>query len=142
LERIIIESQKNEKCDESGIKELPSDPDNSETEKAKDSDVKEEEMKETSFSHLLADKKSVLQKNDKITNDEESNSAKFFQSSENEVNLDPKTYCKLGHFHLLLENYPKGSPLHNNFPIELIHSPISLLYFSIIGLSEISVGKS
>lgn len=26
----------------------------------------------------------------------------------NDINIDPKTYCKLGHFHLLLEDYPKG----------------------------------
>lgn len=25
------------------------------------------------------------------------------------INIDPRTYCKLGHFHLLLEDYPKGS---------------------------------
>jgi hypothetical protein len=25
-----------------------------------------------------------------------------------EINIDPKTYCKLGHFHLLLEDYVKG----------------------------------
>lgn len=25
-----------------------------------------------------------------------------------DINIDPKTYCKLGHFHLLLEDYPKG----------------------------------
>jgi histone demethylase len=24
------------------------------------------------------------------------------------INIDSKTYCKLGHFHLLLENYSKG----------------------------------
>lgn len=24
------------------------------------------------------------------------------------INIDPKTYCKLGHFHLLLEDYAKG----------------------------------
>jgi len=24
------------------------------------------------------------------------------------INIDPKTYCKLGHFHLLLADYPKG----------------------------------
>lgn len=24
------------------------------------------------------------------------------------INIDPKTYCKLGHFNLLLEEYPKG----------------------------------
>lgn len=25
------------------------------------------------------------------------------------ISIDPKTYCKLGHFHLLLEDYTKGS---------------------------------
>lgn len=24
------------------------------------------------------------------------------------INIDPRTYCKLGHFHLLLEDFPKG----------------------------------
>jgi histone demethylase len=28
-----------------------------------------------------------------------------------EINIDPKTYCKLGHFHLLLEDYVKGTVL-------------------------------
>lgn len=28
---------------------------------------------------------------------------------ENIINIDPRTYCKLGHFHLLLEDYPKGN---------------------------------
>lgn len=25
------------------------------------------------------------------------------------ISIDPKTYCKLGHFHLLLEDYNKGT---------------------------------
>ena len=25
------------------------------------------------------------------------------------IDIDPKTYCKLGHFQLLLEDYPKGT---------------------------------
>lgn len=25
------------------------------------------------------------------------------------ISIDPKTYCKLGHFHLLLEDYSKGN---------------------------------
>lgn len=25
-----------------------------------------------------------------------------------EINIDPRTYCKLGHFHLLVEDYAKG----------------------------------
>lgn len=27
------------------------------------------------------------------------------------ISIDPKTYCKLGHFHLLLEDYTKGNIL-------------------------------
>ena len=27
---------------------------------------------------------------------------------EKEINIDPRTYCKLGHYHLLLEDYEKG----------------------------------
>lgn len=27
------------------------------------------------------------------------------------ISIDPKTYCKLGHFHLLLEDYSKGRRL-------------------------------
>lgn len=27
---------------------------------------------------------------------------------EEEISIDPRTYCKLGHFHLLLEDYAKG----------------------------------
>lgn len=26
-----------------------------------------------------------------------------------DINIDPRTYCKLGHFHLLLEDYAKGT---------------------------------
>lgn len=33
--------------------------------------------------------------------------------SRKEISIDPKTYCKLGHFYLLLEDYNKG----NNFSI-------------------------
>lgn len=34
-----------------------------------------------------------------------------FKENEDEdkgISIDPKTYCKLGHFHLLLEDYGKG----------------------------------
>lgn len=27
------------------------------------------------------------------------------------INIDPRTYCKLGHYHLLLENYEKGKTI-------------------------------
>lgn len=30
------------------------------------------------------------------------------EADEKPIDIDPKTYCKLGHFHLLLEDYAKG----------------------------------
>lgn len=33
------------------------------------------------------------------------------------INIDPRTYCKLGHFHLLLEDYPKGNSAKKSFLI-------------------------
>lgn len=39
-----------------------------------------------------------------------------------DINIDPRTYCKLGHFHLLLEDYAKGNIYNSNFiNIELEH---------------------
>lgn len=40
------------------------------------------------------------------TNSEESGKD---DNDEKGISIDPKTYCKLGHFHLLLEDYSKGS---------------------------------
>jgi hypothetical protein len=34
--------------------------------------------------------------------------AKKEDADEKPIDIDPKTYCKLGHFHLLLEDYSKG----------------------------------
>lgn len=31
-----------------------------------------------------------------------------YEDDEEEISIDPRTYCKLGHFHLLLEDYAKG----------------------------------
>lgn len=33
--------------------------------------------------------------------------------NEEEIPIDPRTYCKLGHFHLLLEDYAKGNSNYN-----------------------------
>lgn len=35
-------------------------------------------------------------------------SAKKDEVDEQPIDIDPKTFCKLGHFHLLLEDYAKG----------------------------------
>lgn len=37
-------------------------------------------------------------------------SSKKDEADEKPIDIDPKTYCKLGHFHLLLEDYAKGKP--------------------------------
>lgn len=45
--------------------------------------------------------------NDEPIKIEESTSDKDDPYSK-DINIDPRTYCKLGHFHLLLEDYAKG----------------------------------
>ena len=55
-----------------------------------------------------------------------------------EINIDPKTYCKLGHFHLLLEDYAKGK--HSMFPKIFFYYTILLtipLLFSYVCLSKV-----
>lgn len=141
MEHIIIEAQSqklksDEKSDDSGTKESQN-SDNSETHIKTEptADVKEEN--ETSFGQSVSDNDVdmtdltgvPIQKGDKP--DLEKDPAKIYENSENEVNVDPKTYCKLGHFHLLLEDYAKGKNSllshwkFSNFPI----------FFSILALS-------
>jgi hypothetical protein len=33
-------------------------------------------------------------------------------ANEKKIVIEPKTYCKLGHFHLLLEDYEKGELIY------------------------------
>lgn len=57
-----------------------------------------------------------------------------------DINIDPRTYCKLGHFHLLLEDYSKGKCFvfvhlfgKNCFFLTLIYLSIN----SNVGISEV-----
>lgn len=43
---------------------------------------------------------------------EESTSSDKDDPYSKDINIDPRTYCKLGHFHLLLEDYAKGTIFH------------------------------
>lgn len=45
---------------------------------------------------------------DANANDIEEEMAPVAAEESRGINIDPRTYCKLGHFHLLLEDYPKG----------------------------------
>ena len=38
------------------------------------------------------------------------------------ISIDPKTYCKLGHFHLLLEDYNKGTLWFYNANVQNFHA--------------------
>lgn len=53
--------------------------------------------------------------NDKIDKNPESTTDKDDPYSR-DINIDPRTYCKLGHFHLLLEDYAKGNTYHIHTP--------------------------
>lgn len=78
--------------------------------------------------------------------DEEDEDLKRLSESDKNINIDPKTYCKLGHFHLLLEDYPKGIYL---FAVKnigtFIHNQNVIIFFlfacSVIGLSAIFLFK-
>lgn len=47
--------------------------------------------------------------------EEEDEDLKRLSESDKNINIDPKTYCKLGHFHLLLEDYPKALSAYQRF---------------------------
>lgn len=55
-------------------------------------------------------------------------------SDDSIIDIDPKTYCKLGHFHLLLEDFAKGE-LQREGKEE--SKKINYYFFSIIRLSKI-----
>lgn len=42
------------------------------------------------------------------TNNKDETAKEDSNASSKVISIDPKTYCKLGHFHLLLEDYSKG----------------------------------
>lgn len=62
-------------------------------------DVNGGQKLKNSESDLVIDNRKVI----KMETDDEEDDA----NSKN-ISIDPRTYCKLGHFHLLLEDYPKG----------------------------------
>lgn len=62
-------------------------------------DVNGEQKVNNSESDLVMDNRKVI----KMETDDEEDDA-----NSKIINIDPRTYCKLGHFHLLLEDYPKG----------------------------------
>ncbi|KAG8331245.1 Lysine-specific demethylase 6A [Homalodisca vitripennis] len=53
---------------------------------------------------MLVQAQEQKQRNKTLRKDEN----KSPESSSKDINIDPKTFCKLGHFHLLLEDYSKG----------------------------------
>lgn len=49
-----------------------------------------------------------MKDNEKSESTEEQLKSDEKDSDESVIDIDPKTYCKLGHFHLLLEDFAKG----------------------------------
>lgn len=59
------------------------------------------------------------------------------ETDDKSIDIDPKTFCKLGHFHLLLEDYAKGE--HRQLNSYWKHLIETLHHFrSIVGLSKVS----
>lgn len=56
------------------------------------------------------------------------------ESDDKSIDIDPKTFCKLGHFHLLLEDYAKGKI---QFLLETFNRDKCIRVHSSVRLSEI-----
>lgn len=75
----------------------------------------EVEETDTANSNNQSDEQNNVSHEDGATNSEDG-SVNAEEASTNDsddpyskdIDIDPRTYCKLGHFHLLLEDYPKG----------------------------------
>lgn len=57
----------------------------------------------------------IQEKHEKDLNDNDPELCANPIKREKESNIDPKTYCKLGHFHLLLENYAQAMSAYKKF---------------------------
>jgi hypothetical protein len=66
-------------------------------------------------------------------------SPKKEEDDEKPIDIDPKTFCKLGHFHLLLEDFAKGECL-TLFLLDLLNplSTIQLQHYRLIRNIEVS----
>jgi hypothetical protein len=89
----------------------------SEQEKPKDdaekSDKKDESMEVDDAEPIKPESDDVEMKESEEKPPEEPSSEKEETRDEKPIDIDPKTYCKLGHFHLLLEDYAKGKNFHS-----------------------------
>lgn len=72
---------------------------NIESETIKNEEVEDVEMKD-------AEKSQNIENSESTKNNE--NNAHNEESEDLTIDIDPKTYCKLGHFHLLLGDFAKG----------------------------------
>lgn len=75
------------------------------------------------------DKNSQNDSNDEPIKIEESTNDKDDPYS-NDINIDPRTYCKLGHFNLLLEDYAKGT-IYINYCL-FFHSFLCFRHFKFL----------
>lgn len=72
----------------------------------------------------------------KVENNDSATEVVEADSHEKDLTIDPRTYCKLGHFHLLLEDYAKGE--WNGVKSEMtVVINILFICFSSVGVSKI-----
>lgn len=74
--------------------------------------VKTESEENNDESNKESNNENANESNDEAIKIEESTTDKNDPYSD-DINIDPRTYCKLGHFHLLLEDYGKGMQSRN-----------------------------
>lgn len=102
-------NNKSEGATENLVKEEIMDQDQVETDKSEKKDMSTHEERK------LKEKETVIgvdPKDSGIIGDEaedgDGEREEDDDDDQEEISIDPRTYCKLGHFHLLLEDYAKG----------------------------------
>jgi hypothetical protein len=125
LEQILIEAQarkllaeqinqaaKNDQATEKAPTPAPMDVDHqSANESMKKEESEEVEMKDE-------EKKEAVVEEAKPAAESEENNNDNNESDDVTIDIDPKTFCKLGHFHLLLGDFAKGKSGDLNFQLE------------------------
>lgn len=92
--------------------------------------IKKEESEDV---EMKEDEKETKDDEEPVTSDKSDNN----ESDDLKIDIDPKTFCKLGHFHLLLGDFAKGTHTHYLYRKFLFNLRIYLKNFSLIRISKI-----
>ena len=119
MEQILIEAQTRKLLAEQIQPKNENEATNESSEKmevdpAEDESIKKEEEQKSEDAEIKEQDKEGTEEESKSSSKDESddNNNNNEESDDLTIDIDPKTYCKLGHFHLLLGDFAKGLRLH------------------------------